>query len=1400
MAEEYIQWGVDSSQIESGFEHVIKAVKKAGLEVVKLQKITREGIKYNNQYAVTYEVLTNKGNKWVQTLGKQKDKFQTLNKEIQKGIVTTNQRIIAQNKLNAQQRIFNQNMNKNIERMSMKMRMDKQAATISKNSQEANNQRVITENKLNTQQRMFNQNMTKGIERMRMKVRLDKQAATSTQSLQKATSKTTKETQNAVAAIQEWVKQARVFEKIVAFFLVRRALFFLQNQLRESISKLEEFHSAISEIRTISQESQGAIESWAASLMKVSNAFNQDIVDAANARYQILSNQITKGVIATERFAETAAIFSKVTRSTAEDGVNFLTAALNAYSMSASQAEEVAAVLFKTIELGRVRASDIADNFGRVTVVAAQMGISLEELSAMIDTITIQGVKATESITLLRGILMKLAKPTGDMKDLLAELGVSTGEQMIQTYGLAGTFKLLFERTRGTNSEIAKLFGRIRPTAGMSALINQLGTFESNLHKIENTAQSTYAEAKLMQYQTSGEKLAKTMNEVKNHFVTTFGYTAANLIINFSELFTRVKTGADGVKTEVAGLVTVIEKLSKYAIAGGGIWLLVKGFDLVKKAIMAANAEASVFRMHINLLSKHGRSLFMLVLSIAIAEFAGRVTKASAAMKNLRASIRNFRNEAARSKVESFEFFDFSNLDRSLEVTSKRAAELRKVYEPALEKLEGRIESLTEKEEDLIDQTGDGVKRFVKSINSLVKKAEEGIKDLGKEIETIADALEEFIQDSKNLRTELAEKLLNEEEIYQKRIKQASEAKTKFFQAAEEGNYETAKKYGEKYRELVDEITDYEIEQKENAVERITDLNKDIAKQNEKINKEIAKQSDVEEPDYARVNKERQELRELERKRATLTGVRDKFDPKATVESISNVLKEMETTFEAVTKDKIINTIEAAEATYNNIVDNVKGMIEQITGEVPEKLQSALDDIDFKNLRKNLTDTIAGPESMRELSENLFVDPIANLIDAKSVDELRELMLPADFQQTLSDLTEIQAKIITNKEQLEKTKTEYEAIVKAQQKLMDMQDERAVTEEDIKNSIKETFDENLANAEKLARTLRMMQESVAIEAPSMQRTMGATQMTEGLWSETMLTPFEAILKKGTISKLIDSLEEYQEASSVKDQIKQQDELNKLYKQFSKDMVEAKKQIETMDDYADTEIKEDALTNIKQLDSYLKVLLKGNKDLTNQVEQAPSKLENLYNELDADYDKMINNNLILKNTTGEIAVEIGRVINTSDNLKESIDNIPNAMKNIAGILHDEFSDLNSILQSTINKINRLNSAGGTSSVKTENKQLGGPVYAQGGMLAKGTDTIPAMLTPGEFVVNKEATQQMLGRLIPMNYGHQDLPSNNTNNSVNVGDIQVTVKGGSTGRATAEEIAYTLKDAMRRGVLR
>jgi TP901 family phage tail tape measure protein len=94
---------------------------------------------------------------------------------------------------------------------------------------------------------------------------------------------------------------------------------------------------------------------------------------------------------------------------------------------------------------------------------------------------------------------------------------------------------------------------------------------------------------------------------------------------------------------------------------------------------------------------------------------------------------------------------------------------------------------------------------------------------------------------------------------------------------------------------------------------------------------------------------------------------------------------------------------------------------------------------------------------------------------------------------------------------------------------------------------------------------------------------------------------------------------------------------------------------------------------------------------------------------------------------------------------------------------------------------------------------GPLFRAAGGFARGTDTIPAMLSPGEFVVNSRASKRFASQLIAMNAGVQPVYRQEggpvVNNTVNVGDINVN--GTANPDDTARRVVSQLRREFRRG---
>ena len=384
-------------------------------------------------------------------------------------------------------------------------------------------------------------------------------AATKVATVQRKTVDTTRAM---IKSQKDLILSTKGVERVLSILIIRRIFHQLITQMREAITTTMDFQKALTEIQTISQTAPASLDKWADSIIRVSNAWDIDLLDAANARYQILSNQVAKTAGETERFSETAFEFAKITKATATSAVDLLSSALNAYGDSAVNADKMSAQLFKTIELGRIRSEDISSSFGRIVVVAAQLGIELAEVGAMMAIITNKGVKATESMTLLRGVTMKLIKPTKDMKTLFAEWGVQTGEQAIATFGLLGVMQKLEEATRGSASEIGALFGRIRATMGVTALVSDLEKFNDVLIQIRDTSAESYAKAAAMQFQTAGEQLSKELNLLKNTLVQGIGTDVVESLAEYNK----------GLITITNTVTTLIKVGTNLGIAIGLIW------------------------------------------------------------------------------------------------------------------------------------------------------------------------------------------------------------------------------------------------------------------------------------------------------------------------------------------------------------------------------------------------------------------------------------------------------------------------------------------------------------------------------------------------------------------------------------------------------------------------------------------------------------------------------------------------------------------------------------------------------------------------------------------------------------------------------------------------------------
>ncbi|MEK0324898.1 MAG: phage tail tape measure protein, partial [Nitrosopumilus sp.] len=533
-----------------------------------------------------------------------------------------------------------------------------------------------------------------------------KKAAIANQRLSAVNEKATKSTTDLNIS---WTSLVRLLSAQVIY----RAVFGMAAQLKQAFDNAVELQVAISELQTIAPPTESFGE-FAVVLREVSDKFGLDIIEATEAGYQALSNQIVDTAAEMGRFLEVMGRLSIATRSTLAESVNLATGVLNAYRLGVEDAEEVSAKLFKTIELGRVRAEEMANSLGNVAILANQVGFSLDELLGLITTLTIQGIKFSEAQTQIRGILIKLIKPTRAMTEFLRDLGFESGEAAIKALGLIKFLALMSERTGDSTTEIAKLINRVRGLSGALAVTGK-GFFllQRNIDEISKKSMPAFNRAITLVLDNQGKKFQIFQNQLKNFFTQDIGQefvsALSSLVFGFDNLLTVMKLLANTVVNVmvpviVAGLATMTKSFVALIIAMGP-------FGIAISAILVAGTAFVTLLRSMRFHAERMEDAFN-AMNAAAREVSDEI-------ENTLGRALNDLADSFRDVFESISGNIAAAAAKELGALEKAVQSIGDLFEAIGDALEESIDAASDKIEDMVDTFESGLKAITKLIKKI---------------------------------------------------------------------------------------------------------------------------------------------------------------------------------------------------------------------------------------------------------------------------------------------------------------------------------------------------------------------------------------------------------------------------------------------------------------------------------------------------------------------------------------------------------------------------------------------------------------------------------------------------------------------------------------------------------
>lgn len=181
------------------------------------------------------------------------------------------------------------------------------------------------------------------------------------------------------------------------------------------------------------------------------------------------------------------------------DAINLMSAVTKGYGDTSAEATQKAMDLaFQTVKLGQTDFPALAASMGQVIPTAATLKVKQEELFGAYSTLTGVTGTASEVSTQLKATLAGLLDPSEKMNRALQRLGYSSGKEILEQRGLAGTLAALKFAVNDDELAFAKLFGSMEAKNAVLALTgNQAGTFAektSAMYKATGAAQAAYEE------------------------------------------------------------------------------------------------------------------------------------------------------------------------------------------------------------------------------------------------------------------------------------------------------------------------------------------------------------------------------------------------------------------------------------------------------------------------------------------------------------------------------------------------------------------------------------------------------------------------------------------------------------------------------------------------------------------------------------------------------------------------------------------------------------------------------------------------------------------------------------------------------------------------------------------
>lgn len=243
---------------------------------------------------------------------------------------------------------------------------------------------------------------------------------------------------------------------------------------------------------------------------------------------------------------------------------DIVTDALTAFGKSAADAGDFADVLAKASSKSNTNVSMMGETFKYVAPLAGSLGYDYRDVAVAIGLMANNGIKASQAGTSLRSLFTRLAKPTKQSAQAMADLGISMTKPNGQTKSLSELMKEIRERFAGlTEAEKTQYAAMLAGQNGMSGLLAIVNATDEEFASLTADIANSSGAAK---------EMAETMNDNLAGKITILKSTLQEIGIQFGEiLMPYVTSFVEWVQKLATGFTQLDERVKKVIVVVGTV-------------------------------------------------------------------------------------------------------------------------------------------------------------------------------------------------------------------------------------------------------------------------------------------------------------------------------------------------------------------------------------------------------------------------------------------------------------------------------------------------------------------------------------------------------------------------------------------------------------------------------------------------------------------------------------------------------------------------------------------------------------------------------------------------------------------------------------------------------------